>query len=388
MKKRIAILGSTGSIGKQTIEILKKDKRNFLIDLLLANSNIKLLSKQIKEFKVKNIIVKDYKSYLILKKKFKNLNISNNINDIDKFIKGKVDYTMSAVSGFNGLSPTLQIIKKTKSIAIANKESIICGWNLIKKQLKKNNTKFIPVDSEHFSIWSVIDKIDKNRVKKITLTASGGPFLNRKLKKKISPIDAIKHPNWKMGKKISIDSATMINKIFEIIEAKKIFDLHISKFSILIHPRSYIHSIIEFKNGLIKIVAHDTNMRIPIFNSIYLQEDKEIKTKKIDLQTLNKLNFQKVNTKKFPIIKLINKIPKKDSLFETVLVAMNDELVDLFLKNEISFYDISKKIYNLQNLKEFTKFKYQKPKNLAQIERLNDFVRLKTRALSVISNRK
>ena len=295
---------------------------------------------------------------------------------------------MSAVSGFNGLSPTLQIIKKTKSIAIANKESIICGWNLIKKQLKKNNTKFIPVDSEHFSIWSVIDKIDKNRVKKITLTASGGPFLNRKLKKKISPIDAIKHPNWKMGKKISIDSATMINKIFEIIEAKKIFDLHISKFSILIHPRSYIHSIIEFKNGLIKIVAHDTNMRIPIFNSIYLQEDKEIKTKKIDLQTLNKLNFQKVNTKKFPIIKLINKIPKKDSLFETVLVAMNDELVDLFLKNEISFYDISKKIYNLQNLKEFTKFKYQKPKNLAQIERLNDFVRLKTRALSVISNRK
>ncbi len=388
MKKRIVILGSTGSIGKQTIQILKRDKRNFQVDLLLANSNIKLLSKQIKEFKVKNIIVRDYKSYLILKKKFKNLNISNNINDVGKLIKGKADYTMSAVSGFEGLSPTLQIIKKTKSIAIANKESIICGWNLIKKELKKNNTKFIPVDSEHFSIWSVIDKIDKNRVKKIILTASGGPFLNKKIKKKISPLDAIKHPNWKMGKKISIDSATLINKVFEIIEAKKIFDLHISKFSILIHPKSYIHSIVEFKNGLIKIVAHDTNMRIPIFNSIYFNENKEIKTNKIDLKILNQLNFQKVNIKRFPIIKLINKLPKDDSLFETVLVSINDELVNLFLKKEISFSDISKKIYELQNLKEFTKFKYQKPKNLAQIERLNDFVRLKTRSLSVISNPK
>ena len=191
-----------------------------------------------------------------------------------------------------------------------------------------------------------------------------------------------------MGKKISIDSATLINKVFEIIEAKKIFDLHISKFSILIHPKSYIHSIVEFKNGLIKIVAHDTNMLIPIFNSIYLNENKEIKTSKIDLKTLNQLNFQKVNIKKFPIIKLINKLPKDDSLFETVLVSMNDELVNLFLKKEISFSDISKKIYELQNLKEFAKFKYQKPKNLAQIEKLNDFVRLKTRTLSVISKPK
>ena len=388
--KKIIILGSTGSIGKQTLEIIKKDKKNFRVILLSTDKNIKLISKQIKTFDVKNVVVTNKKKYEILKKKFKKINIFQNFENIDNKIKDKADYTMSAISGIEGLEPTINIIKYTKRIAIANKESIICGWGLIQKELKKNKTEFIPVDSEHFSIWSVIKNYQKSDIERIFLTASGGPFLNKKIKKNITPRDAVKHPNWKMGKKISIDSATLMNKIFEIIEAKKIFDIDLKKFDILIHPKSYIHAIVKFKNGLIKIIAHDTNMKIPISNSIYIGEDNQnfTKPKKIDLNILNSLNLQKVNNKKFPVIKILNKITKKESLFDTVLVSVNDELVSLFLKNKIDFLSISSKNWLLINSPIFSKFKQQKLKNLAQIERLNEFVRLKTRALSVISKKK
>ena len=388
--KKIIILGSTGSIGKQTLEIIKKDRKNFKVVLLSTDRNINLISKQIKIFNVKNVVVTNKKKYEILKKKFKKINIFPNFENLDKKIKNRVDYVMSAISGISGLKPTINIIKRTKRIAIANKESIICGWSFIYKELKKHKTEFIPVDSEHFSIWSVINSYSNSDIEKIILTASGGPFLNKRMKKNIRPSDAIKHPNWEMGKKISIDSATLMNKIFEIIEAKKIFDIELNKFDILIHPKSYIHAIVKFKNGLIKIVAHDTNMKIPISNSIYIGERNKnfFKPKNIDLKIMNSLNFQKVNSKKFPVIKILKKINKNNSLFDTVLVSINDELVSLFLKNKIKFSDITTKIWYLINSPVFLKFKHQKPKNLAQIEKLNEFVRLKTRALSVISQKK
>ena len=388
--KKIIILGSTGSIGKQTLEIIKKDKNKFKILLLSTDKNINLLSKQIKIFKVKNIVVTNKKKYKILKKKFKKIRIFTDFKKIDKKIIAKADYAMSAISGIKGLRPTINIIKKTKRIAIANKESLICGWGLIQKELKKHKTEFIPVDSEHFSIWSVIKDYQKTDIEKVILTASGGPFLNKKIKKNVSIRDAISHPNWSMGKKISIDSATMMNKIFEIIEAKKIFDIELNKFEILIHPKSYVHAIVKLKNGLIKIIAHDTDMKIPISNSIYMGNNNQnfVKSKKINMNILNSLNFQKVRIKKFPVIKILNKITKKESLFDTALVSINDELVNLFLENKIKFLDISSKIWYLINSPFFSKFKRQKPKNLAQIEKLNEFVRLKTRSLSVISKKK
>ena len=208
--------------------------------------------------------------------------------------------------------------------------------------------------------------------------------------KNINKKMALNHPRGKMGKKISIDSATMMNKIFEIIEAKKIFDIELKKFDILIHPKSYIHAIVKLKNGLIKLIAHETSMQVPISNSIYIGNgrNKFIKSNNINLNILNSLNLQNVSVKKFPVIKLLNKMSKKNSLFDTVLVSINDELVSLFLKNKINFLDISSKICHLINLPLFSKYKLQKPKNLAQIEKLNEFVRLKTRALSVISKKK
>ena len=386
MKKKIAILGSTGSIGKQTIEIVRRDKKNFKILLLTANKNHFLLSKQIKEFRVKNVIVTDKKSYLILKKKFKKINIFNSFDKIDKIIKSKLDYTMSAISGFEGLKPTIKIIKKTKKIAIANKESIICGWNLIYNEMKKYQTKFIPVDSEHFSIWSIIKNVNPNNINEIIITASGGPFFkfkNTKIKK--TPELAINHPNWKMGKKISIDSATLMNKVFEVIEAVKIFNVDLNKFKILIHPKSYIHAIVKLNNGLIKIVAHETDMKIPIFNSIYDSYSKSYKSKKININLLNNLNFKKVDSKKFPLIRVLNDISNKNTLFETLLVSINDELVDQFLKKQIKFEDISRKLKQIINHKIFSKYRSKRVNNLGQIEKLNEFVRLKTKSLSVIS---
>ena len=388
--KKIIILGSTGSIGKQTLEIIKKDKNKFKILLLSTDKNINLISKQIKTFKVKNIVVTNKKKYRILKKRLKKIKIFPDFKKMERELILKADYTMSAISGIEGLRPTINIIKKTKRIAIANKESLICGWSLIQKELKKHKTEFIPVDSEHFSIWSVIKDYQKSDIEKVILTASGGPFLTKKIKKSVSLKDAISHPNWSMGKKISIDSATMMNKIFEIIEAKKIFNIGLNKFEILIHPKSYIHAIVKLKNGLIKIIAHDTDMKIPISNSIYMGDNNQnfIKSKKINIKILNSLNLQKVRIKKFPVIKILNKITKKESLFDTVLVSINDELVNLFLENKIKFLDISSKLLYLIDSPFFSKFKLQKPKNLAQIENLNEFVRLKTRTLSVISKKK
>ena len=379
MKKKIAILGSTGSIGKTLIEIIKKDKKNFEIILLSADENHKELLKQAKTFKVKNLIINNKNSY----KKIKNNKISNKIKIYNNFdcykeiFKKKIDYTMSSISGIEGLKPTIEIIKYTKSVAIANKEAIICGWNLIEKELKKNKTNFIPVDSEHFSIWYALKGIDKKIIDKIYLTASGGPFLNYPQKKfdKITMRQAVKHPNWRMGKKISTDSATMMNKVFEIIEAKKIFDIPYKKLSIIVHPKSYVHAILKFKNGLTKIIVHDTNMKIPIYNSLY-GSNRIINSKKLDLKILNNLNFKVIDSKRFPITKILNKLPEKPSLFETVLVSINDKLVKLFLINRIKFTDIFKKMNSMLELNDFKKFKKLKVKKISDIMNLNNKIKI------------
>ena len=382
MKTKIAILGSTGSIGKTLLDIIRKDRKNFEIILLTANKNYKLLLKQAKEFKVKNLIITNKKKFDLIKKDSVklNLNIYNNFVNFSKIFINKVDYTMSSITGISGLEPTLKIIKYSKRIAIANKESIICGWNLINTELKKNNTDFIPVDSEHFSLWYGIQNLDINKIEKIFLTASGGPFSNLPLNKfkNITITQALKHPNWKMGKKISIDSATMINKIYEVIEAKNIFNSSYKKIEILIHPNSYVHAILKFDTGLTKIIVHDTTMRVPIFNTLYSDNNKKLISKNIDIDKLNNLNLKKINIKRYPMIRLLNLLPSKHSLFETIIVSANDTLVQLFLENKIKFTDIQKKLFNIINKKQFINYKNKSPKTIRDIVELNNYVRLKT----------
>ena len=382
MKQNIAIMGSTGSIGKNLINILKKNRDKFEIKLLTANKDYINLLKQAKSLNVKNIIITDKKSFHNLKKKNKNskIKIFNNFDYLDKIFKKKIDYVMSAITGVEGLYPTIKIIKHTKKIAIANKESIICGWGLIKKELKKYNTEFIPVDSEHFSLWYALKNTSVDNIEKIYLTASGGPLYKTPLKRlnKIKINEVLKHPNWVMGKKISVDSATMINKIYEVIEAKNIFDIPYNKIQILIHPKSYVHAMIKSNGGLIKIIAHDTTMRIPIFNTLFFNTRKNLKTNNVNIKILNDLKLSNVSQKKYPMIKLLNFIPNKSSLFETVIVSANDTLVELFLKKKIKFLDIQKYLFELINSKKFLFYKKIYPKNIKDIIKLNDYVRLNT----------
>ena len=378
MKTNIAILGSTGSIGKSLLKIISKDIWKYNIHLLTADKNFKLVLKQARKFKVKNIIITNKKYFKKAKLINKNdkINIYNNFDNLPKIFIKKIDYVMSSIVGLDGLIPTFEIIKFTKKIAIANKETIICAWNLIRKELKKHNTEFIPVDSEHFSIWYSLKNNLTSNLDKIYITASGGPLLNVSVKKfnnlKISKI--INHPNWNMGAKISVDSSTMINKVFEIIEAKKIFNLKYKQLSILIHPKSYVHAILKFKDGLIKIIAHETTMEIPIANTLNKLDQIKLKTKKINFKKLNNLKLSNINTNQFPLTKIIKKLPEKDSLFETVMVTINDELVRQFLNKKISYLILINKLLKLINKKEFIKYKSIEPKKITDILKLNKII--------------
>ena len=381
MRQKIAILGSTGSIGKNLLEIINKDRNKFEVVLLTANKNHSDLIKQAKKYNVKNLIIKNHKSYTLLKNiNLKGINIYNDYNNFNKFFKKKIDYVMSSISGMEGLGPTLNIIKFTKKIAIANKESIICAWNLIQHELVKNKTKFVPVDSEHFSLWYALKNLPSSEIEKVYLTASGGPLLKfSKLKlKNVKLSQALKHPTWKMGKKISIDSCTMMNKVFEVIEAKHLFNLSYKKITVLTHPNSYIHAVVKFKNGLIKIIAHDTTMKIPIFNSIKSDQALSIKTNKLNLKKLNNLDLKEVNTKFFPVVNILKKLPNKISLYETVIVTINDLLVDQFLNKKITYKQLQDLLVKLTKKKLFTKYKKLKPK------KFEDIILVKNKVSSII----
>jgi 1-deoxy-D-xylulose-5-phosphate reductoisomerase len=382
MRKKIIILGSTGSIGKNTINIIKKDKKNFEIKLLSTNKNFSEIIKQAKEFKVKNIIINDYKKFNEAKKKYKRLNIHfhNSFSSIDKLFKKKeIFYSMVSIIGIDGLDPSLKLIKFSKNIAIVNKESLVCGWSLVKKKLDKYKTSFIPIDSEHFSIFSLLQNYKSSQIEKIYITASGGPFLNytQSNLKNITINSALKHPNWIMGKKISIDSSTMMNKVFEVIEAKNIFNIQYKDISILTHPKSYVHAIVKFKNGLIKLLIHETDMKIPIFNSIYNNQNKYFKSESLDLEILNNLELKKININQFPLVKILNKLPKFNSLYETAIITINDFFVNSFLKKELSYSKMIKSINKLCNQKDILKFKRIPVKNINQILKLRSYLILK-----------
>ena len=266
MKKKISILGSTGSIGVTTLNILSKKMNLFKINLLSADKNFNLILKQIKIFKPNIYVINNLEVFqkikLRIKKTKTKIVFSNNFNYKSL---SRSDITLSAIPGLEGLTPTIKMIKKSNKLLIANKESVL--WlEYNQKAIKKHNTKIIPIDSEHFSIMQLLSDYKLSEVKKIYLTASGGPFLNKTASalKKIQPHEALKHPKWQMGKKITVDSSTLMNKILEIIEAQKLFNVPNNKLEIIIHPSSLVHAIIELKNGLIKFLYHETSMTIQL----------------------------------------------------------------------------------------------------------------------------
>ena len=386
MKTKIAILGSTGSIGRSTLEVIKKDKKNFNVILLTANNNYKKLIQQAKEFNAKNVLIKNHKFYLKVKKSLNKTKVYSGEISIRKIFSKKLDYTMSAVVGLAGLQPTIDAIKISKTVAIANKETIICGWQILSKLIKKYKTEIVPVDSEHFSIMELTKGVRNEEVEEIIITASGGPFLNTPINKlrKIKPKQAIKHPNWKMGKKISIDSANMMNKVFEVIEAHRLFKFDKSKYKIMIHPQSYVHSIIRFKNGLTKMILYNTDMKIPISNTLYKSENNFFKTTNLEIKHLNNLNFQKVNLKTFPSIKLLNKCFSLGLSTPIIINAANEVLVDLFLKGKIEFLDIVKMINRILRDQDFKKYAKRNASSVKGIKIIDNWARLKTINMCVI----
>ncbi len=379
MKKKICILGSTGSIGKTTLEIISKNKKDFDVVLLSGNNNIKLLITQAKKFKPKYI----YSNNFYFKEKLRIFCKANNINLIDDFIllkKIKFDITVAAISGIAGLLPTINIIKFSKKILIANKESIICGWKFILKELKKYNCHFTPIDSEHFSIHNLIKYKNVNTIKDIYLTASGGPFFKKKVNlNKVTPAQAANHPNWKMGKKISIDSANLMNKVLEVIEASLIFNLPINKFKIIIHPQSLIHAVIEFKNGLSSMLYHYNDMKIPIANSLY-NNFYNYKNNEHEFLSQNQLTFIKANSKRNPslkILKLKNVLNQKGFI---LINALNEILVQKFLENKITFSDITNKLLGILNTKMVKNYL----KNY-QIRHINDVFKVYNFSRSIVN---
>ena len=380
-KTSIAILGSTGSIGKTSIEIFKLKKKDFNIVLLSANTNYREIKKQLKVLKPKYFIITNADVYnKVLKKKNNKTVILNKFSEIPKKIK--FDITISAIVGIAGLEPTIQFTKKSKKVLIANKESIICGWHILKNISLRNNTKMIPIDSEHFSIGQLTKNYKDEDIKKIFITASGGPFLRRSLKsfKKINAKDASKHPKWKMGKKISIDSSNLMNKTLELIEAYRLFPFSPDKYDIIIHPQSLIHAMVFFKNGQSKFLYHQTNMKIPILNAIYdnkVNINHFIKRETNHLVNLKYLKFEKVDKKRFPIVTLLtNKIYQNSG--PIILNASNEILVERFIKNRIPYSGIYRSLKMIFKDRDFKKYAVKKNPNIKEIYKIDNWARKKT----------
>ncbi len=390
MKKLISILGSTGSIGLTTLHIVDKKKNYFKPFIFSANKNYSLICKQIIKYKPKYFLINNEKTFNKVKKKFgKKKNKVKIIKSYDEITKtNNLSITIAAIPGLDGLNPIVKLIKYSEKILIANKEAIVCGWNLIKKLASKNMTKLIPMDSEHYSILKLIENTKLDEIKKIYITSSGGPFLNYKIHqfKKIKPEDALKHPKWKMGKKISIDSSTLVNKILELIEAQKLFNISSKKIDVIIHPNSLIHAVVTFKNGITKMLYHQTTMIVPIANAIFdgnLDINKFYYPKIKKNNEIENLIFEKVDSKKFPIIKLkhkVNEYPSTSIIFN----AANEVLVDQFLKKKISYQAIIKGLSQILKDRNYRKYAIQSPKTINQISAIDFWARNKT--LSNLAN--
>ena len=387
MKKKISILGSTGSIGKSSLQIINLDKKSFNIILLSANSNYREIVHQINLYRPLYFVVTDFFVYNKVKRKIKNkkTKILNKFDNVP--FKLKFDITIAAIVGIAGLEPTMQFAKQSKKLLLANKESIICGWHILSKIIKRNKTKLIPIDSEHFSIKQLTKDYRDIDIKKIYITASGGPFLKRPISSfnKIKPADAYKHPTWNMGKKISVDSSNLMNKILELVEAHRLFSFNPNKYEIIVHPQSLIHAIVIFKNGQIKFLYHDTDMKIPISNAIYnnkINIDKIIKNNNNFLGKLKNIEFEKVDKKRFPIVTL-NKDKYLSKSAPIILNASNEILVESFVKNKIPYNGIYETLKRVFKDRDFNKYAVKKVPNINEIYKIDNWARKKT--LEIIS---
>ena len=348
--KKISILGATGSVGTNTLEIISRNKTKYKVIALTSFKNFKKLAKLALDFNCSYAVIGDKYYYKALKKELSGTRVtclagSEGITEIAKI---KVDIMISAIVGIAGLMPTFYSIGNSKLLAIANKESIISAGSILLNKAKRMDTKIIPLDSEHNAIFQLLNKEQNKSIRNIILTASGGPFLNMKIKdfKNICVNQALSHPNWKMGKKITIDSATLVNKVLETVEASILFGIDLDLVDIIIHPSSLVHGIVNFIDGSSHFIASKPDMQIPINYALTWPQRSPNKVKFINFKKNNEFSFFTPNARKFPALTLKNIIRnskfKKSSII--VLNASNEIAVESFLKNNIEFNDIVKVI--------------------------------------------
>ena len=358
-KQQLAILGSTGSIGTQTLEIIRQHPDAFEVFALTANSNWQLLAEQACEFKPKYALLCDEAHYNDLKREIpSDVEILIGIRSISELASHpETDIVLNALVGFAGFESTLEAIKAGKKVALANKESLVVGGELITKALQNSQAQLIPVDSEHSAMLQCLAGEDINDIEKIIITASGGPFRNftREQMKNISVKQALDHPNWDMGAKITIDSSTMMNKGLEIIEAHWLFDLPIKKIQPVIHPQSIIHSIVTFIDGSSKAQLGLPNMRVPIIYALSYPERMPLDTPRLNWDEVQDLSFQPVDFAKFPCLKLAMDSIETGGYSPAVLNAANEIAVERFLNEEIDYIQIPEIVeQSLENI-----FSYQ-----------------------------
>lgn len=344
MKRNITILGSTGSIGTQALEVISKLKDKFNIIALSCGSNIELIKEQIKEFHPEKVCVKDEISANTLGKIFKETEFLYGDKGLTELCSNKNnDIILVAVSGRVGLKPTITAIENGIDIALANKETLIMAGNIVMKKAKEHNVKILPVDSEHSAIHQCIK--DLSEVNKLIITASGGPFRTKTVEEMNSATveQTLAHPKWTMGKKITVDSATLMNKGLEVIEAHHLFNMPYEKIEVIIHPQSVIHSAIEYFDGSVIAQLGLPSMHIPIQYAItYPNRVKGIKTDSFDFIKIKELDFERVDYKKFPALKLAIECGKQDNDSAIIMNASNEEAVFAFLNGKISLGDIYK----------------------------------------------
>ena len=344
--KSISVLGSTGSIGRSSLEVIDKFSHRFKVVGLAAGRNTQLLEKQVEKFRPKIVSLERKEEAEDLRRKFRGKSIKvtfaqEGAEEVASFSEN--DIVISAITGIDGLRPTLAAVQEGKKVALANKESMVVAGPLIQDMIQKFGTQLIPVDSEHSGVFQCLAKEEMGNVKKVILTASGGPFFSKSSSEMndITLEEALNHPRWKMGKKVTIDSATLMNKGLELIEARWLFGLEPRQLGILIHPQSIVHSLVEMSDGSVLAQLSPTDMKLPIQYALTYPEREDSLLPSLDLSEIKALEFYEVNLEKFPIIKLARLALEEGESFPIALNAANEVVVSAFLEQRIKFMDIS-----------------------------------------------
>jgi 1-deoxy-D-xylulose-5-phosphate reductoisomerase len=365
-KKKISIFGSTGSIGKNTIEVIKNSPENFEVIALVAGNDVKTLISQALQIKPSFVVIENKTNFSELKSalsSLKNCQILCGKEEILNVAKIKCDLFISAIVGAAGMLPTLAAIEAGSDIALANKESLVCAGSFLVAAAKKSGAKIIPVDSEHNAIFQIFENENLETIDSITLTASGGPFFNKDLDfSKITVEQALKHPNWSMGAKISIDSATMMNKGLEVIEAFHLFPIKKEQIKIVVHPQSIIHGLVDYSDGSTLAMLSNPDMKVPISYALAYPKRMKIKHDKMDLAKLQNLSFFEPDEKKFPALRICREVMEVDGSAPAVLNAANEVAVERFLKGEIAFDKISEVVE-----KTLTRILHKRVNSIAEV---------------------